>query len=576
MIVGIDLGTTNSLVSAWTDDGITLIPNEFGEYLTPSVVSFDGKEVIVGKTAKERIVTNPNVTAYEFKRQMGRDTEINLGKAGKYTPIELSAYVIRKLVEDAESFLHEKVDSAVVSVPAYFDDHQREATRLAGIRAGIKVTQLVNEPSAAALSYHFGHMDQDEKFIVFDFGGGTLDVTLVDTFANMVEICDISGDNCLGGKDFNEAIALDICHQCGIDWDRLDLKSMAVLINNGENIKIRLSSENDTTTIIHVNGKDYEYHLSQQRLIDISTSIFRRITIVLMRLMNDACLSIEDIDGVVMVGGSSKMPSVRAYLESLFPGKVKLDHEGDVAICRGAGIVTGINLRKDVVKDIVMTDICPFSLGVDVVGDRLSVIIPKNQILPSSKECRYVTVNDMQTKLVFNIYQGEKIKASSNLLLETIEFKIPQRPKGEVYADVRFSYDLNGIFDIDIYCPANGVEVHRSRGAMEGLDEEKVAALRHNMEDIKTDPREIPEIKYLLEKAGRLYEECNAYQREYLGREIEMFDNYLNSASLLDAKKAAMVFSLKLNNVEQNLFKFSNETEDLWKKFLEEGIDDPE
>lgn len=270
------------------------------------------------------------------------------------------------------------------------------------------------------------------------------------------------------------------------------------------------------------------------------------------------------------------MPSVRAYLESLFPGKVKLDHEGDVAICRGAGIVTGINLRKDVVKDIVMTDICPFSLGVDVVGDRLSVIIPKNQILPSSKECRYVTVNDMQTKLVFNIYQGEKIKASSNLLLETIEFKIPQRPKGEVYADVRFSYDLNGIFDIDIYCPANGVEVHRSRGAIEGLDEEKIAALRHNMEDIKTDPREIPEIKYLLEKAGRLYEECNAYQREYLGREIEMFDNYLNSASLLDAKKAAMVFSLKLNNVEQNLFKFSNETEDLWKKFLEEGIDDPE
>ncbi|WP_029233222.1 Hsp70 family protein [Butyrivibrio sp. VCB2006] len=573
MIVGIDLGTTNSLVSAWTDEGIVLIPNEFGEYLTPSVVSFDNGEVIVGKTAKERLITNPDQTVCEFKRQMGRNVKFDLGRAGSYTPIDLSAIVLKKLIADAEKFLGEKVDSAVISVPAYFDDHQREATRLAGVRAGVKVTQLINEPSAAALSYHFEHMDQDEKFIVFDFGGGTLDVTVVDAFANMVEICNISGDNALGGKDFNEAIALDICSKFGIDWEKLDKKNKAVLINCGESIKIRLSSDDKTKTMINAQGQEYEYELDQQRFIDISASIFRRLTIVLKRLMNDACLSPEDIAGVIMVGGSSKMPSVRAYMESLFPGKIKVDPNGDVSICRGAGIVTGIALRKDDVKDIVMTDICPFSLGIDVIGDKMSVIIPKNQILPASKMGRYYTATNMQKKLQFNIYQGEKLKASNNLKLDTIEFDVPPRPKGEVYADVRFSYDLNGIFDIDIYCPANNTEVHRSRGAQEGIDQDKLIDIKLRMDELKKDPREIPEIKYLLEKSARLYEEGNQYQREVLRNEIEGFNNFLDSASIIDCKKAAMMFSLKLERIEQSMFSFETETENLWKQYIESELD---
>lgn len=576
MIVGIDLGTTNSLVSAWTDDGIVLIPNEFGEYLTPSVVSYDDGNLIVGKIAKERLVTNPDQTVCEFKRQMGRDARYKLGKGGTFTPVDLSAVVIKKLVADAEKFLGETVDSAVISVPAYFDDHQREATRLAGVKAGIKVTQLINEPSAAALSYHYEHMDQDEKFIVFDFGGGTLDVTVVEAFANMVEICNISGDNALGGKDFNEAIALDICNKFGIDWDSLDKKNKAVLINCGESIKIRLSSEDKTQTIINAAGKEYEYELDQQRFIDISASIFRRLTLVLKRLMNDSCLSPDVISGVIMVGGSSKMPSVRAYMESLFPGKVKVDPQGDVAICQGAGIVTGINMRKDVVKDIVMTDICPFSLGVNIVGDRMSVIIPKNQILPASRQSRYYTSADMQRKLKFAIYQGEKLKASSNLLLEEIEFEVPPKPEGEVYADVRFSYDLNGIFDIDIYCPASNTEIHRSRGASEGMDSGKLLDIKLKMDELKQDPREIPEIKYLLEKAMRLYEEGNDFQRRALSAQINNFNNYLNVASVIDCKKAAMKFSLFLDNVESTLFTFENETEDLWKQYLEEKIGEDE
>ncbi|MBR4358367.1 MAG: Hsp70 family protein [Butyrivibrio sp.] len=570
MVVGIDLGTTNSLVSVFRNGIVELIPNEFGEFLTPSVISFDKERVIVGKVAKERLITNPETTVCEFKRQMGRDIKYELEKDNLYTPVELSSIVIKKLVEDAEKYLGEKVDSAVISVPAYFDDHQREATRLAGIGAGIKVTQLVNEPSAAALSYHYEHMDQDEKFIVFDFGGGTLDVTVVDAFANMVEIADISGDNCLGGKDFNEAIAMDMSRSFGLEWKLLSAKNKAILVKNGEDIKIGLSKSDSIDAKISMDGKEYEYSLTQQGLINISSPIFRKLTIILKKLMNDAMLTPDEIDRLIMVGGSSKMPIVRAYLESLFPGKIEVDVDGDTAICKGTGVATGISLRMDKVKDIVMTDICPFSLGVEVLGDKMSVIIPKNQTLPVSIQRRYFTAHPMQTKLEFNIYQGEKLKASSNLLLESFEFEILAKPQGEVYVDVRFSYDLNGIFDIDVYCPANGKEVHRKRGAMEGNDENSLKQLQLRMDELKQNPREIPEIQFLLQKAERMYEEGNINQRRFLEDEIAAFNAYLDKASVIDCKRAGVIFAMKLDQIEKNMFSFKTETSNLWKEYLED------
>ena len=271
-----------------------------------------------------------------------------------------------------------------------------------------------------------------------------------------------------------------------------------------------------------------------------------------------------------MVGGSSKMPIVRAYLESLFPGKIEVDVDGDTAICKGTGVATGISLRMDKVKDIVMTDICPFSLGVEVLGDKMSVIIPKNQTLPVSIQRRYFTAHPMQTKLEFNIYQGEKLKASSNLLLESFEFEIPAKPQGEVYVDVRFSYDLNGIFDIDVYCPANGKEVHRKRGAMEGNDENSLKQLQLRMDELKQNPREIPEIQFLLQKAERMYEEGNINQRRFLEDEIAAFNAYLDKASVIDCKRAGVIFAMKLDQIEKNMFSFKTETSNLWKEYLED------
>ena len=224
----------------------------------------------------------------------------------------------------------------------------------------------------------------------------------------------------------------------------------------------------------------------------------------------------------------------------------------------------------DKVKDIIMTDICPFSLGVDVVGDKMSVIIPKNQTLPVSMQRRYYTAHPMQDKLEINVYQGEKLKASSNLLLETIMFDIPAKPQGEVYADVRFSYDLNGIFDIDVYCPANDKEVHRKRGAADGSDEDSLKELRLRMDELKQDPREIPEIQFLLQKAERMYEEGNINQRRFLEEEITAFNAYLDRASVIDCKRAGVVFAMKLDQIEKNMFSFKTETANLWKEYLED------
>ncbi len=567
MIVGIDLGTTNSLVSVWTDEGVKLIPNEFGEYLTPSVVSF-GKETYVGKTAKEMLITKPENTFKEFKRLMGKDVKLKREDGGSVTPIELSATIIRKLVNDAEKYLNEEVTEAVISVPAYFDDHQREATRLAGVKAGIKVTQLVNEPSAAALAYHIRNMDEDERFIVFDFGGGTLDVTLVEAFDNMVEICNISGDNSLGGKDFNEAIAIDICNKTGHDWNALNLKEQAVFIAFAENIKIALSSSDEVSAKVNIEDKEYNYSLTQQELIDLSEPIFKRITVVLKKLMNDSMLNIEDISGVIMVGGSSKMPCVRAYVSSLFGGKVHMDPEGDVSICKGAGVVTGINLRKEEVKDIVMTDICSFSLGIEILGDVMSVIIPKNQTLPVSRMHRYYTVGDNQSKIEINIYQGENHIASRNLLLDNFSISVPRLPKGEAFVDVRFSYDLNGIFDIDVHCPLNGASVHRSRGANMGVDSDYMDKLKLNMEELKQDPRELPEVKYVIERALRIFEEGNEYQKRAIEIELMRFDNVLETCRIPECQKAAAGFALRLKELEKTMFRFDAETDDLWDDIL--------
>lgn len=537
-MIGIDLGTTNSLVSVWGDDGERLIKNRFGGMLTPSVVSFDPDgTVYVGDTAKERLVTHPKVTFREFKRNMGKKVKYKAyGKS--YTPEELSAMVLKQLKEDAELELGHPVEEAVISVPAYFNDKQRTATRNAGLLAGLKVDRLINEPTAAALSYHVENYDESELFIVFDFGGGTLDVSLVDAFSNIIEIQGISGDNQLGGKDFNALIAYDICCKHGLVWEKLSAQEQAVLLRGAEAVKMALTREDEVSVQLLLRGNEVIYRLNNQEMIDLSSDLFARIEKVLGRLMNNASVAVADISRVVMVGGSSKMPIVRQFVSRLFDGKISDSGNPDEIVCQGAGILCGIRQREAQIKDMVLYDICPFTLGVDIKDDVMSPIIPRNQALPCSRVNSYTTVCDNQEIINWRVYQGESHKASNNLCLAEFQMKVPPKPKGTVRVDVRFSYDINGLFDIDIHCADTDERLHRELGTGEGLSEEELRKRREELEKIKIHPRDMDRHKNLLERAEALYVECNEQQQAFLAQAIKYYVRALDRQSINAAERA--------------------------------------
>lgn len=573
-MIGIDLGTTNSLVCVWEESGVRLIKNRFGDTLTPSIVSFDSDGTIyVGKTAKERLVTHPETTFREFKRDMGTDVKFKAYDQ-TYTPEELSALVLKQLKEDAEFELGHPVEEVVISVPAYFDDKQRAATRNAGLLAGLKVERLINEPSAAALSYHIEHYDEDEMFVVFDFGGGTLDVSLVDSFDNIIEIQAISGDNRLGGKDFNALIAYDICVQNNISWDKLSSQTKAILLREAEQVKIKLTDEENVAIELRIDGKEYSYELDNQRLIDLSGELFTGIRKALTRMMNERMVTPDDISRVIMVGGSSKMPVVRQFISKLFQGKISDSGNPDEIVCIGTGVVCGIKQRKDKIKDIVISDICPFTLGVNTLGDIMSPIISRNQVLPCSNMHLFTTVYDYQEEIVFVVYQGEDRIASRNLPLAKLSLAVPPKPKGQVVVTVRFSYDINGLFDIDVDCLDTGEHIHRELHNFGKMTEEEIQARKAVLEKMKIHPREEERNKCILERANALYIECNSKQQEFLTRAINYFEEALNRRSAIAIERAYRTFTVQLTMLETSMFSFHTFDKQQWEKTFEDDYDE--
>ena len=337
-IIGIDLGTTNSLVAVWEDGECKLIPNTFGEYLTPSVVSFDADgTVYVGKVAKERLVTHPNDTAAVFKRFMGTSKIYQLaGK--KYKPEELSALVLRRLKEDAERYLGQEIEEAVISVPAYFNDLARNATKNAGNLAGFKVDRIINEPSAAALAYQHQRQMEEATLLIFDFGGGTLDVSLVDCFDNIVEILAVGGDNHLGGSDFDRAIANAFYKECGMTEGSLTMEERAIVEERAMLCKQELTGHETATMRVELRGQEHRMDLSRIRLIEASERLFVRMSAPIQRVLTDAKKTMEEVDAVVLVGGSCKMPVVQKFLSHTL-GRVDVSVVNpDYMIALGVGI----------------------------------------------------------------------------------------------------------------------------------------------------------------------------------------------------------------------------------------------
>lgn len=529
-ILGIDLGTTNSLGAVYRNGKVELIPNRFGSFLTPSVVSVteDGS-VVTGQIAKERLITHPKDTAFSFKKNMGSDQKYNLG--GKtFLPEELSGFLVSAIVEDAKEYMGEEIKDVIISVPAYFHDKQRVATKRAGALAGVNVKRIVNEPSAAALASYFDTQNE-QLFLVFDFGGGTLDVSIVDCFDTMVEILAVSGDNHLGGDDFNEAVADGFLREHRLQRENLSEKEYAILLRQAEKCKIALSTEQEVKMTAVLGGQTYQSVYTNERMMRESSSVWKRIQTVLRHVLRDSRVELEDIDAVIMAGGSGKMPLVQSYMEQLFEQTPLVTGFSDQLIARGLGLVCGVMEREDEVRDYILTDICPFTLGTGVNNETdpkhpyMSAIIERNTILPCSRIQRFSTASDYQKEVKIEILQGEEPYAEDNVQLGLITTMVPKKKRGQESVDVRFTYDINGILEVEVTVVSTGKSV--TKVLSQSMDEKELARRMKQLEKLKVHPKDMTENQLILERLQALYEEALPETRDRLMYHIRNFESTL-------------------------------------------------
>lgn len=531
-IIGIDLGTTNSLAAVWREGKSILIPNALGGFLTPSVVSVDEDGVIlVGESARERLVSHPARTASSFKRLMGTSQTQRLGDR-TFTPEELSSLVLRKLKADAEAFLGEEVTEAVISVPAYFNDNQRCATKAAAQLAGLHTERLVNEPSAAALARRLMDSDTDQTFLVFDFGGGTLDVSVVECFDNVIEIVAVAGDNRLGGNDIDALVALRFCRENNLDFESMDPTRQASLLRQAELCKQALGARPKALMILD----DSSLLLTNELLLELSAPLLKRMEQVVARALTDSGRALEEIDHLVLVGGSCKMPLVSSFLTHIL-GKtpVRLGSP-DTVVAQGAGVYSGIKARDGDIQDVMMTDVCPFTLGIAVRSGEndpfthMSPMIERNSILPSSKVGTYVTLHDNQKAIDVQIFQGESYYTADNLRLGKLSIDVPPAPKGEEGIDVRFSYDINGILEVEVEHKKTGAKKRavivgeRNRMSQEEIDE-RLAVLSA----LKIHPLDKEENRLVLARGERLFAESLGSARRAVSSRLNALVEALSS-----------------------------------------------
>lgn len=562
-IIGIDLGTTNSLACVYRNGRTELIPNELGEYKTNSVVSMmeDGS-VLVGAAAKERLITHPESTAASFKVWMGTERLISLGKKS-FKPEELSSLVLKQILQDARQYLGEPVEEAVISVPAYFNDNQRCATKLAAQLAGLTVKRLINEPSAAALYYRHSMQEQSgSQMMVIDFGGGTLDVSIVECFENIIEITAIAGDNHLGGNDIDRAIVAYFCEQNGLSMEKLDSFALSSLYRQAEEAKIALSQrDTDTGVSVVLRQEDDKYSmvLTNKLLRQLCEPIFQKVRAVISRAMKDRA-RVGKINEVILVGGSAQLTVFCDYLEELFGRRPAVQGNTDEMVALGVGLCAGIKERAEELQDLVMTDVCPFSLGVATYNDardknpHMAFLIQRSSMLPASHQGDFYTLSNNQQKLRFEIYQGEGYYASDNLKLGELEVRVPPGMAGEQYATVTFTYDIDGILHVS--ARSSGGD-YRERMILNSRYQPGDTALQQAHEriaQIQLAARGNQEDQLLLETAMRLYAQMTGYEREQVARLIQYFEYNRQSRDLIQMEKTRREMRKQLAAIEIYLY----------------------
>lgn len=520
-ILGVDLGTTNSLAVVYKEGKPVLIPNAYGEYVTPSAVSILDGKIVVGKLAKERLITHPECSASLFKRNMGSDVTYTLDKK-EYDSATLSSFVVKQLIEDAQNYLHESIDEVVISVPAYFNARQRQDTKRIGELLGVQVERLINEPSAAAIACHMD--DEYETFVVFDFGGGTLDVSVVDCFENVISINAISGNNHLGGTDFDRAMAEYFCLKNGLNFNVLDLSFQQSIIRACEQAKIKLSAQRVVeVSLVHLN-KNYNCVFDENVLFNTTHSLLESCKNVIGKAVKDSGFSASELDSLILVGGSSKMPVLQHYLSDALNIPVLKEENMDSLVALGLGKYIGIKQRDENIKDVVVTDICPFSLSTSTYNEQnpdlelSTVLIPKNSVLPTSKKMTLRTVHKGQTKVNISVFQGQAMYAKENLFLGQAFIHVPRNMRDYESFDLIYSYDINSMLYVEAI--VHSTKEHYIFRVSKGDVLEKVdASIRlDSIKEISLALYQNNEVDALLARIERIYQEVDEETQDYLMR----------------------------------------------------------
>lgn len=563
VVLGIDLGTTNSACAVWENDKARFIPNAHGDLLTPSVVSVDDDgTILIGKAAKERLITHPTSTVAYFKRFMGVDHEVALSRKRKFTATELSALVLKSLKSDAEEALGKDILHAVISVPAYFNDAQRQATRDAGELAGLTVNRLINEPTAAALAHGLND-EEDKRFIVLDLGGGTFDVSILEYFDNILEVHATAGDSALGGEDFNDALINAFLTAVKVDSATLDSTVRQQLYARIETAKRKFAKNQAQDVVFDIDGERHEWRLDEASFRAATTKLLMRLRSPMERALRDANIAPTAIDDVVLVGGATRMHMFRSTVSTLFGRLPRTDADPDMTIVIGAAIQAALVAKNQSLDDVVLTDVCPFSLGVAALqytpgGKQVESFVPiieRNNVVPLSKVESFTTTEDNQKQIDIRIYQGESRRLSNNLFLGKLSVPVPSARAGTEWVQVRFSYDVNGLLEVNVTVDSTNETFRKLIENRPGQlnDAEKRTSLAR-LQKLKILPREREEIRAITARAERLYATLLGDEREQLGRAIDWFESVLDRQDLQEIKRASGEFTDILDRFDQDIW----------------------
>ena len=537
IIIGIDLGTTYSAVGIYRETGVEIIANDQGNRITPSVVAFTDDDILVGEAARNQITQNPRNTIFEIKRLIGRtydDKEVQRdiktfpfriinkdnkpfvevtykGEEAVFSPEEISAMILRKMAKIASDYIGEKVTKAVITVPAYFTDAQRQATKDAGVIAGLDVMRIVNEPTAASMAFGLNSIKKEKQILVYDLGGGTFDVSLLNIENNVFEVAATSGDTHLGGSDFDQRIQkylVDICIKKYKKDPSRNARAMSKLRKESERAKIALSSEEQFKIEIEglMEDVDFSFVLTRARFNELNMDLFKKTLNPVRMVLEDANIKKKDIDEIVLVGGSTRIPKIQELISDFFNGKKP--NKGvnpDEAVAHGAAIQGAVINEVEGTNDVVLVDATPLTLGIEVAGGVMAVIIPRGTHVPTKKTQVFTTTSDNQREVNIKVYEGERSMTQDNHLLGNFMLKgIKKAKRGIPKIDVTFEVDVNGILRVTAQDKKSGVKEGVTITSEKGrLTEEQIQKMIREAEMRSEEDKKIKdmiEARNMLEK----------------------------------------------------------------------------